>query len=307
MYKIKYAPLLFTEYKKMKNILKFFYPLANATIILPLFYNSAITLKKIKADIHPRDYIAGVWLTFFFYTFFAFAFLFLISLRREELFEINYLLTIFSLSVIFGTIIMIYVLLIPIWIANKLKREMEKNLFFATRHIMIHTSAGVPLYDVIVSISHEYEDETFNYGEFSTEFTEIVKKVRGGMDLTEALEESARKSDSPYYRRLAWQLANANKSGTNIGKLLRHQVEYISKEQETQLKNYGAQLNPLAMFYMMVCIVAPTMLTVLVAVISTLISIPLGQNFFILMFILITIAQFFFFGLFKSKRPGVSL
>ncbi|MCX8166324.1 MAG: type II secretion system F family protein [Candidatus Micrarchaeota archaeon] len=307
MYKIKYAPLLFTEYKKMKNILKYFYPLANVTMYLPLFSNAVSNLKKIKADIHPRDYIAGVWLTFIFYTFFAFVFMFLISLRREELFELDYLLTMLSISVIFGNLVMIYVLLIPRWISNKLKREMEKNLFFATRHIMIHTSAGVPLYDVLVSISHEYEDETFNYGEFSTEFAEIVKKVRGGMDLSDALEESARKSDSPYYRRLAWQLANANKSGTNIGKLLRHQIDYISKEQETQLKNYGAQLNPLAMFYMMVCIVAPTMLTVLVAVISTLITIPLGQNFFILIFILSTIAQFFFFGLFKSKRPGVAI
>ncbi len=302
---LKIMPMLFIEYKKAKNMLRLLHPVAVA--LLQLFPTIPKELMKANAEVKPKDFMAGAILAMCFYTVFGFVVQALFSMKNPDFFEPDFILSIFFTSFFLGLVVFLYTILVPKWILDKLKKETEKNLFFATRHLMIHTSAGVPLYDALVSISQEYDDENFNYGEISNEFAAIVKEVRGGKELTQALEESAAKSTSFYYRRLVWQLANANKSGSNIGTILKHMVEFLSKEQETMLKNYGAQLNPIAMFYMMVCIITPTMAIILMAIASSLININVGPPTFMLVLIIITFLQFMFFGMLKSKKPPVSL
>lgn len=298
-------PMLPLKYKKARTLLKLFYPIA---VPIALFMPSLKEdLKKIKTDVTPSEFIASAMLAMVAYTALFFLLQAIISIRSDDFFEPDFILSMFFIAFFLGLAVFFYILLVPKWIITKIKSEMERDLFFATRHLMIHTSAGVPLYEALVSLSQEYEDENFNYGEVSTEFANIIKEVKGGKELTQALEESASKSTSFYYRRLVWQLANANKSGSNVGAILRHMVEFLSKEQETLLKNYGAQLNPIAMFYMMACIIAPTMAIILIAIASALIDINVGPATFLLITVLLIVTQFMFFGMLKSRRPSVSL
>jgi flagellar protein FlaJ len=172
---------------------------------------------------------------------------------------------------------------------------------------MIQTSAGVPLFESIVSISENYNEEILDYGAISAEFGKIVKEVRGGKDLTQALEDSAKRIDSNDYRRLIWQLANSNQAGANVGFVLRQMMSYLADEQRVRTRDYGSQLSPLAIFYMLVCIIAPTMGIIFLVIISALASINMTEILLALALLMSLIAQVVFIGLIKSKRPMVAI
>jgi flagellar protein FlaJ len=186
-------------------------------------------------------------------------------------------------------------------------RSIERNLLYATRHLMIQTSAGVPLFDSIVSISEQYGDSRLDYGAISTEFQKIIKEVRGGKELTQALEDSASRVPSNYYRRLLWQLANASKAGANVGFVLRQMMEYLSDEQRVMIRDYGSQLSPLAIFYMLAAIIAPTMGMIFLVIITTLVNIKVDATILGSVLVLVLVVQMVFIGIIKSKRPLVSL
>ena len=227
--------------------------------------------------------------------------------RNDLLADLKTRMVMFFLSIMISLSIFAYIIVFPRWIVSKRKLELERNLLFATRHIMIQTSAGVPLFDSIVGVSEEYDDPDLNYGEISREFEKIVKEVKGGKDLSVALEESSVRNPSSYYRRVIWQLANANRAGGNIGIVLKEVVEFLSEEQKIMIKNYGSQLNPLALFYMLTCVIGPTMGIILLSIATTLADISINEFTLSVILIFLVVAQIMFIGIIKSRRPTVAL
>jgi len=221
----------------------------------------------------------------------------------------------FCFSAAFSIAIFIYMMMVPKWMAGKRMGRINQDLLFATRHLMIQTSAGVPLFDAIVSVSEDFDNSTLaydkvskEYGEVGKEFARIVLAVRSGKELTSALEESAANSPSENYRKVVWQLANANKTGARVGNVLRETVEFLAADQLISIRSYGAQLSTLALFYMLGCIIAPTMGIVVLAIGANLLpNLPVNEMTFALILALLIMVQAFFVGLIKSRRPMVSL
>ena len=219
----------------------------------------------------------------------------------------------FSALVSFG--IFFYFMLIPKWMSGQKMALINQDLLFATRHLMIETSAGVPLYDAIVSVSEDFDDSSLSYdkkgreyGEVGREFAHIVLEVRSGKDLTTALEESAAASPSENFRKVVWQLSNANRTGTKIGLVLHETVNFLAAEQIISIRNYGAQLSTLALFYMLGCIIAPTMGIVVLAIGANILpDLPVNESTFMAILVLLALVQAFFVGMIKSRRPTVSL
>ena len=219
----------------------------------------------------------------------------------------------FSALAAFG--IFFYYMLIPRWLSSKRMDLINKDLLFATRHLMIQTSAGVPLYDAIVSVSEDFDDSSLSYdkkgreyGEVGREFAHIVLQVRSGKELTAALEESAAASPSENFRKVVWQLSNANRTGTKIGLVLHDTVNFLAAEQIISIRSYGAQLSTLALFYMLGCIIAPTMGIVVLAIGANILpNLPVNESTFLAILVLLTLVQAFFVGMIKSRRPTVSL
>ncbi len=218
-------------------------------------------------------------------------------------------------SIVFSTALFIYIMVVPKWMAGKRMGKINQDLLFATRHLMIQTSAGVPLFDAIVSVSEDFDNSTLaydsvskEYGEVGKEFARIVLAVRSGKELTTALEESAAASPSENYRKVVWQLANANKTGARVGNVLRETVEFLAADQLISIRSYGAQLSTLALFYMLGCIIAPTMGIVVLAIGANLLpNLPVNEMTFGLILALLILVQAFFVGMIKSRRPMVSL
>lgn len=298
-------PLMPLPYKPARGIIRSMYP---ATIALINFFPSLNgELERARSDLNAKEYLGGAIFAFIFYFIAMATILGIWAGRMGILGDMNGIMIVGLASVSIALAIFIYIVIFPKWMMNTKLADIERNLLFATRHLMIQTTAGVNVFDAIVSVSEEYGDKNLDYGEISKEFRQIVKEVRSGKNLTDALEESAARNPSKYYRRVLWQLANSNKAGTDVGDVLKNIVEFLSNEQRIMIRDYGSQLNPLALFYMFTCILAPTMGLIFIMIMSTFVEIPVTEVTFGIILIFLVVVQIMFIGLIKSRRPKVAL
>jgi pilus assembly protein TadC len=201
-----------------------------------------------------------------------------------------------AISFTIGLVCIIY----PKWLSNKKVNSIDRDLLFAARHLRVQTTAGVPLFESLVSASH-------GYGAVSLELDKIVTGVQAGMNLADALEDSAVRNPSYYYSRIMWQVSNAVKAGSDIGPVLSDIVDFLAEEQRIEMRSYGAQLNTLAILYLMVCIIVPTVSLIFLMVISSFISLPITDSFLYVIMGAMIFVQYMFIGLIESRRPVVSI
>jgi archaeal flagellar protein FlaJ len=274
--------------------------------IKPAFPRLEHELEEAGNTFTATEYLAGMVLTSVFYFAIAFILILLVAGRYSPEGASERIPAVAFAGVaaiaVFG-----YSMLFPRLLVSRSSHNIDRNLLYATRHLMIQTSAGVPLFDSIVSISENYNDQRLDYGAISTEFEKIVKEVRGGKELSDALEHSASRINSADYRWLVWQLANSNKAGANIGFVLRQMMSYLEEEQRVKIRDYGSQLSPLAIFYMLACVIAPTMGIIFLVIISALAGIAITGVLLGTVLAVSCAAQVVFIGLIKSKRPVVAI
>lgn len=297
------VPMMPFPYKHVRKVVHGFYPVGAA--LEKLFPILEVELAGIDHPMSAREYLSAAIFTSL--TFFLAIWLALgLFTYKTTIANPSIRLIVLAFSLAFAMAAFVNAVLYPRWKWNKKKVDIDKNILFAARHLMIQTSAGVPLFDAIVSISEHYDNPNLDYGQVSREFQKIVKEVRSGKNITSALEESATNSPSPYYKRMMWQIANSNKAGANMGYVLRDIVDYLSSEQMIAIRNYGSQLNPLAMFYMLAGIIAPTMGLVVLTIISSISALPINEVTFAVILALLLFVQVIFIGLIKSRRPIVA-
>ncbi|VVB65880.1 Type II secretion system (T2SS), protein F [Candidatus Gugararchaeum adminiculabundum] len=304
-------PFLPVSVKRARKIGHGFYPIA--ALLEGMFPGLDLDLEQSENELRPKEYIGCALLVFTIY----FALIGIVgigmALRLGWEMELKQRLLILFGAFSIAFIIFGYIMLYPKWRGSKKKLETEKNLLFAMRHLMIQTTAGVPLFDSMISVSEESatgargEGVKTGYGEISREFRRVVAEVRGGKELSAALEQSAERNPSQYYRRAMTQLSNANRAGVKITTVLAELVDFLATDQMIKVREYGSQLNTLALFYMFACIIAPTMGTIFLAVASTLTPMQMGEPIFIGILMGIVTAQIMFLGLIKSRRPSVAL
>lgn len=302
---VKTIPFMPFPYKVAKGMIRSFYPLART--LGRSFPSLQEELECTNSIFDKREYLSGVIFTATFYFLVISSIAGIWAYRTEYVQGPEEAVMLIGASLAFSLAIFLYSMIYPKWEYSKRMVNLERNLLFATRHIMVQTAAGVPLFDALVSVSEEYEDENMDYGEIGAEFRKIVKEVRGGKELTQALEESANRNSAPYYRRVVWQMANSHKAGTDIGTSLSHIVKFLSDEERIMIRDYGSQLNPLSLFYMLMCIIMPAMGLIFLMIASTLVEIPINESTFTVLVIALVIMQFMFIGLIKSRRPKVVL
>jgi len=213
----------------------------------------------------------------------------------------NFLLIIFPASAGISFLSFTYVVNYPKLIISRRIRDIEKNLLFALRHLLIQARSGVSLFDAMVSVSKA------NYGLLSQELDDAVKKISTGLTDVDVLEELALKNPSLYFRRSLWQITNAIRSGADIAKTIESIVGNLANEQRVLIRGYGSQLNPLAFLYMMFGVILPTLGISLMITLSSFSGIPIQQLYFWAILIFLIIFKFNFIGIVKSRRPSVEV
>jgi archaeal flagellar protein FlaJ len=181
-----------------------------------------------------------------------------------------------------------------------IQKQISKEIVFAGRFLIIETDSGVPMYRSFQNIGR-------NYDAIGKYFNEVVQRVDLGTPLEEALNEAVQLAPSNDLRRVFWQILNSLKTGSEVGPALNNVVDQIVREQQIAVKEYGRKLNPLAMFYMMIAIIIPSLGTIMLLVLGTFIGIKMGWLLFSIIIGVNILVQFMFLTMIKAQRPPVDM
>jgi len=177
-------------------------------------------------------------------------------------------------------------------------RELEKDLPYALRDILIEIKSGISLYNAFKSVTN-------GYGEASSEFEIMVREVEGGESMVDAIENSIVRNPSEQYRRAMWQVNNSIKSGTNVADTLENVVDSIVKDQKLRIEKYGKEMNPYVLGYLLIAVVMPSLGITALIVLSSFTGTSVTRNLYLGILAGLVIAQVFFLNLIRSKRPEV--
>jgi archaeal flagellar protein FlaJ len=180
----------------------------------------------------------------------------------------------------------------------KRRKDINREIVFLGRFLIIELESGISLYDSMLNAVP-------NYPKVGPYFREIITKVDLGISMEEAINDSIVYSPSDDLRRILWQILNSLKTGADIHHSINSVVEQIVREQVIQVRAYAKKLNPLAMFYMMIAIIVPTLGTTMLAVISNFIAIEISLPMLLVISFALAFVQMMFLNIIKSQRPPV--
>lgn len=182
---------------------------------------------------------------------------------------------------------------------EKIKKKIDEEILFAGRFLIIGLESGVPIHKI-------FEDMERNYQYVGYYFGEILNKVYLGTSMEEAISDTLNTTPSPNLRRLLWQVMNSIKTGTEVGGALNSVLDQITREQQIAVQEYGKKLSPLAMFYMTVSIIVPSLGITMLVILATFIGLKVTMPILIVLAIMIGFVQFMFLSMIKSSRPSIS-
>jgi len=183
----------------------------------------------------------------------------------------------------------------------KVKKEnakISREIIFAGRFLMVELESGIDIYNALVGVAKNYE----TIGKY---MCHIIKEVDLGTSLEDAINQEVELTPSDDLIKMLWQLLNSLRTGADTSKSLKSVVEQIVKEQQIEITEYGRKLNPLAMFYMIIAIILPTLGITMLIVLSTLMGIAVDFNILMVLLFFIAFMQFIFMSIIRSSRPAV--
>ncbi|MDE1856870.1 MAG: type II secretion system F family protein [Candidatus Micrarchaeota archaeon] len=180
-------------------------------------------------------------------------------------------------------------------------KNIERDILFASRDMIISLRSGMPLFNAITSVST-------GYGEASKEFAKIVEKVQLGTPLEEALDLTIAQTQSDSFRRIMLQASVSIKAGADVVSALQSVIDQLSQERIIELRRYGQKLNAIAMFYMLFGVILPSMGIAVLTILTTFIAI-FQVNATVLEFAVVGIIflQVMFLVLIQNSRPSYSM
>ena len=193
-----------------------------------------------------------------------------------------------------------YFLRLPDIRIMKKQREINQEIIYAGRFLTVELQSGVLLYDALKNVSTSYK----SIGKY---FREVITSVDMGTTLEDALIEAIEYTPSEHLRRVLWQILNALNTGADVADSLTSVIEQITKEQTIEINQYSKKLNPIAMFYMMIAVILPSLGIALLVIVSSFFAIQLDLFILILIAISFGILQLAFLSIIKSSRPAVGL
>lgn len=254
-------------------------------------------LRMAELDIDAREYLAMCFVassSLFLFIFSFFSVAILISGKGS-------LLVSLVIALLFALFVFFQEIMFPQVIINRRVKAIEKNLLAAVQDMIIQLSSGIPLFKIMANIAAS------NYGEISKEFQNAVKEINAGKSQITVLEDMAATNPSIYFRRTIWQLVTGMKSGSDLGDVIKEVTSSLAEGQLIQVQKYGSQLNPLAMFYMLVVIIAPALGMTFLIILSSFISLSEGSIKIVFwgFYAAVCFFQIMFMGIIKSKRPNL--
>lgn len=252
-----------------------------------------LKLKQAGIDEKPEDFIKKTFLSAFYMTTGLVVALFLVLAKLNVLKGVLFL----AIPIVF-IVMFFYMIKLPDVRISRKEKEISKEIVFAGRFIIIELESGVPLYNTMINISKNYKI----VGQY---FKEIVDKVDLGTSMEDALNDAVEFIPSNDLRKILWQIINSIRTGADVAKSLYSVMEQITKDQMTEVNKYGKKLNPLAMFYMMVAVILPSLGMTMLIILSSFIQFELSLTILLVLAGFLGFVQFMFISMVKFSRPAI--
>ncbi len=194
---------------------------------------------------------------------------------------------------------LIFHLMFPKIKANQLASQVDQELLFALRTLLIQVSSGISLFEGLRSLSRT------NYGQVSKELAEVVRDINSGMSETAALEKLAFKTNSEILKKTIWQIITTTKSGGSIATAITSEIDELIVKQSETIKNYAAELNLWTLVYLIVAAALPSLGVTFLVIASSIGSSGIGTEAVILIAVLAFCIQAAMIFLIKSQVPKV--
>jgi flagellar protein FlaJ len=255
----------------------------------------ATKLKEAGINQTPEDFVQKTAFTSFYMTTGIIIFLGAVLAKLGVIISVLALLFPILLFVMFA-----YLLKMPDLLIIKKEKEINKEIVFAGRFLIIELESGIALYNAIENVIKSYTI----VGKY---FREIIDDIDIGTPIEDALNRAIEYTPSSDFRKMLWQMLNSIKTGSDITESLKGVIDQITKRQIIEIKKYGKKLNPLAMFYMMIAVIIPSIGTTMMIVLSTFISIDISLSVLIILALALGFVQFMFVSIVRTSRPAVNL
>ncbi len=180
------------------------------------------------------------------------------------------------------------------------ERDIDKNILFAGRYLLIKMEAGEPLFLSLMGVSK-------GYGAASRACHDIVQDVNFGNTIEKAIDRAVKYSPSRNFRRILWELSNAMQTGSNIKNSLRAILNQIEQEHLIEIEKYGKKLNSLTLFYMVLAVILPSLGMTMFIIIASFIKLQIPVTILYFLLFLLAFVQFMFIAVFRAIRPGVEV
>ena len=261
--------------------------------VAKIFPALRLKLKQAGIDDRPEDFIKKTFVSAFYMTTGIIIALFLVLAKLKALTGVLYTF----IPVVF-LVLFLYMIRLPDIKITKKEKEISKEIVFAGRFILIELESGVPLYNAMINVSKNFEI----VGKY---FKEITDKVNLGTSMEDALNEAVEFVPSDNLRKILWQIINSIRTGADVAKSLYSVMDQITKDQMTEVNKYGKKLNPLAMFYMIVAVILPSLGVTMLIILSSFIQFQLSLTVLLALAGFLGFIQFMFISIVKYSRPPV--
>jgi len=188
----------------------------------------------------------------------------------------------------------------PKALIRKREKEIDKEVLFAGRYLLVKIESGVPLFNALTEASK-------SYGICSKYFKEIVDDINLGVPIEKALDLAREYNSSENFKLILSELVTILKTGADVVPSLKAVLDQIRREQVIEIKAYGKKLNAFMMLYLVVAAVFPSLGMTMFTIFAGFISFNLTYSFVFIIIFLLVVIQLFFIGLFKQIRPTVNL
>jgi archaeal flagellar protein FlaJ len=259
------------------------------------FYGLDVKLKSAGMPDTKEEFVKKTFLTAA-YTSLAIFLIIFLFLSRIAI-KTKLLVMVFGIPLVFS-VLFLYFMKIPDAKIKAMEKEINMEIIFAGRFLIIEIDSGVSLYQSMINIGRSYEV----VGGY---FREIIEKVKVGTTMEAAINEAVESVPSGNLRKILWQILNSLKTGSNISSSINSVIDQIIREQQIEVKEYGRKLNPLAMFYMMIAVIIPSLGMTMLMVLATFMGFNLSLGILLSIVGLLGFVQFMFVAIIKSSRPAV--
>ncbi|MBI3588662.1 type II secretion system F family protein [Candidatus Micrarchaeota archaeon] len=203
-----------------------------------------------------------------------------------------------ALTAIVAIVTFTTILIYPGIVARRRARAMDAFLIPATRQLLIEVKSGVPLFNAMASVSDEY-------GGVSQEFRKMVKKINSGVPEIDVITEATMTNPSLHFRKLLWQISNSLKVGSDVAKVLETQIDEMMRLKVQQIRNYGQELSPWTMIYMMAAVILPSLGITMLIVVGSFVNFVIPKVLLVGILIFLLLFQLFFMNFVASRRPAI--